>query len=171
MSSPVPSGTLDCPTNGPFGPTVNTPLTRSGNLSAFDAGANPFEAPYRAYSPGYVQQFNLDVQRQLPLGCFVDAAYAGSRGVHLSSSNNVSINNIPDSFYAQAEQQTLAGHASHNYHAYSEPIHGNCDCKRVKSRQRTLRFSRVSWTVPTPSIAACPLSGMAVVAATITRSN
>ncbi len=56
-----------------------------------------------------MQQFNLDIQRELPLGIFVDAAYAGSRGVHLSSPNNVSINNIPDSFYAQAEQQTLAG--------------------------------------------------------------
>jgi hypothetical protein len=100
-----PSGTLNCPTNGPYGPNVSTPLTRSGNLSAFDAGANPYEAPYRAYSPGYVQQFNLDIQRELPGGIFVDAAYAGSRGVHLASSNNVSINNLPDSFYAQAQQQ------------------------------------------------------------------
>jgi hypothetical protein len=107
-----PSGTLNCPANGPFGPNVNTPLTRSGNISAFNAGANPFEAPYRAYSPGYVQQFNLDLQRQLGWGWFVDAAYAGSRGVHLSSSNNFSINNIPDSFYAQAEQQSMtAGEA------------------------------------------------------------
>jgi len=100
-----PSGTLNCPTNGPYGPNVNTPLTRSGNISAFDAGGNPYEAPYRAYSPGYVQQFNLDIQRELPGGIFVDAAYAGSRGVHLASSNNVSINNLPDSFYAQAQQQ------------------------------------------------------------------
>jgi len=100
-----PSGTLNCPSNGPYGPNVNTPLTRSGNISAFDAGANPYEAPYRAYSPGYVQQFNLDIQRELPGGIFVDAAYAGSRGVHLASSNNVSINNLPDSFYAQAQQQ------------------------------------------------------------------
>ena len=105
----APSGSLNCPTNGPFGPSLNTPLTRSGNVSAFDAGANPFEAPYRAYSPPYVQQFNFDVQRELPFGIFVDAAYAGSRGVHLPSPNNVSINNIPDSFYAQAEQQSLAG--------------------------------------------------------------
>jgi hypothetical protein len=104
-----PSGTLNCPTNGPFGPSLSVPLTRSGNVSAFDAGGNPFEAPYRAYSPGYVQQFNVDIQRELPGGIFVDAAYAGSRGVHLSSSNNVSINNIPDSFYQQAEQQSLAG--------------------------------------------------------------
>jgi len=66
-------------------------------------------APYRAYSPGYVQQFNFGIQRELPGGIFVDAAYAGSRGVHLASSNNVSINNIPDSFYQQAEQQSLAG--------------------------------------------------------------
>ena len=101
-------GTLNCPTNGPFGPNVNTPLPRTGNVSQFDAGGNPFEAPYQNYSPGYVQQFNLDIQRQLPFGIFVDAAYAGSRGVHLSNPNNVSINNIPDSFYAQAEQQSLA---------------------------------------------------------------
>jgi hypothetical protein len=103
-----PSGTLNCPTNGPFGPSLNTPLPRTGNVSQFDAGGNPFEAPYRAYSPGYVQQFNLDIQRELPGGIFVDAAYAGSRGVHLSSSNNVSINNIPDSFYAQAAAQVAA---------------------------------------------------------------
>jgi hypothetical protein len=102
-------GVLTCPTNGPFGPNVNTPLPRNGNVSAFDAGGNPFEAPYRNYSPGYVQQFNVDLQRQLPFGVFVDAAYAGSRGVHLSNPNNVSINNIPDSFYAQAQAQTDAG--------------------------------------------------------------
>ena len=102
-------GTLNCPTNGPFGPNVNTPLPRNGNVSAFNAGGNPFEAPFQNYSPGYVQQFNLDLQRELPFGIFVDAAYAGSRGVHLSNPNNVSINNIPDSFYAQAEQQSLAG--------------------------------------------------------------
>jgi hypothetical protein len=100
---------LNCTSNGPFGPSVNLPLTRSGNISAFNAGANPFEAPYRAYSPGYVQQFNVDIQRELPMGIFVDAAYAGSRGVHLTSSNNVSINNLPDSFYAQAAQQAAAG--------------------------------------------------------------
>jgi hypothetical protein len=100
---------LACTSNGPFGPNVNTPLPRNGNISQFDAGGNPFEAPYRAYSPGYVQQFNVDLQRELPWGFFVDAAYAGSRGVHLASSNNVSINNLPDSFYAQAQAQANAG--------------------------------------------------------------
>jgi hypothetical protein len=106
LGAPAP---LTCTSNGPFGPNVNLPLTRAGNISQYDAGGNPFEAPYRAYSPGYVQQFNVDLQRELPLGIFVDAAYAGSRGIHLASQNNVSINNIPDSFYAQAEAQSLAG--------------------------------------------------------------
>jgi len=105
----APTGTLNCPTNGPFGPNVNVPLTRNGNVSANDAGANPFEGPYRDYKPGYVQQFNVDLQRELPLGFFVDAAFAGSRGVHLANPNNVSINNIPDSFYAQAAAQEAAG--------------------------------------------------------------
>jgi hypothetical protein len=106
-----PNGTLNCSQNGPFGtnPGLNLPLTRQGNVSQFNAGGNPFEAPYRSYSPGYVQQFNLDIQRELPGGIFVDAAYAGSRGVHLSSSNNVSINNLPDSFYQQAQAQFNAG--------------------------------------------------------------
>jgi hypothetical protein len=100
-----PSGSLNCLDNGPFGPNLNLPLARSGNISQFDAGGNPLEAPYRSYSPGYVQQFNVDIQRELPGGIFVDAAYAGSRGVHLANPNNVSINNLPDSFYAQAQQQ------------------------------------------------------------------
>src|ERR1700733_9515105 len=103
-----PSGSLNCLDNGPFGPGLNTPLPRTGNVSQFDAGGNPFEAPYRAYSPGYVQQFNLDLQRELPGGIFVDAAYAGSRGVHLSRCNNVSTNTLPDSFYAQAAAQVAA---------------------------------------------------------------
>jgi len=100
-----PSGSLNCLDNGPFGPNLNLPLARSGNISQFDAGGNPLEAPYRSYSPGYVQQFNVDIQRELPGGIFVDAAYAGSRGVHLANPNNVSINNLPDSFYQQAQQQ------------------------------------------------------------------
>src|SRR5580704_7549431 len=31
-------GALNCPVNGPFGPSLNTPLTRAGNVSAFNAG-------------------------------------------------------------------------------------------------------------------------------------
>src|ERR1700722_5749056 len=91
----APSGTLNCPTNGPFGPNVVTPLGR-GNVSAFDAGQNITVAPYTTYKPAYVQQFNLDLQRELPGGIFVDLAYAGSRGVHLPNPTATQIDQIPD---------------------------------------------------------------------------
>jgi len=91
----TPSGTLNCATNGPFGPNVVTPLGR-GNVSAFDAGQNITVAPYTSYKPAYVQQFNLDIQRELPGGIFVDAAYAASRGVHLPNPTATQIDQIPD---------------------------------------------------------------------------
>lgn len=34
---------------------------------------------------GYVQQWNLNIQRNLPGGFFVSAAYVGSKGTHLQS--------------------------------------------------------------------------------------
>ena len=49
-----------------------TPLGR-GNVSAFDAGQNITVAPYTTYKAPYVQQFNLDIQREFPGGIFVDA--------------------------------------------------------------------------------------------------
>jgi hypothetical protein len=55
-----------------------------------------------------VQQWNLDVQRELPAGFFVDVAYAGSHGVHLPLFNP-NINQIPDSFIRQAATQAAAG--------------------------------------------------------------
>ncbi len=91
----VPSGALYCGTNGPFGPNVVTPLGR-GNVSAFDAGQNITVAPYTMYKAPYVQQFNLDIQREFPGGIFVDAAYAGSRGVHLPNPTASQIDQIPD---------------------------------------------------------------------------
>jgi Carboxypeptidase regulatory-like domain len=91
----VPTGALFCGTNGPFGPNVVTPLGR-GNVSAFDAGQNITVAPYTMYKAPYVQQFNLDIQREFPGGIFVDIAYAGSRGVHLPNPTASQIDQIPD---------------------------------------------------------------------------
>src|SRR5271163_4973054 len=87
--------TLTCPTNGPFGPNIVTPLGR-GNASAFTAGTNITEAPYTNQKYAYVEQYNLDIQRELPLGIFVDVAYAGSKGVHLANPTASQINQIPD---------------------------------------------------------------------------
>jgi len=53
---------------------------------------------------GYLQQWNLDVQRELPAGFFVSAAYVGSRGTHLAQYSQ-QINQIPDALLAQAAAQ------------------------------------------------------------------
>ena len=68
------------------------------------ANGNPTLAPYTHPQPGYVQQYNLDVQRELGWGWFLDAAYAGSHGVHLQQ-YSTNIDQIPDNFVAQAGAQ------------------------------------------------------------------
>jgi hypothetical protein len=106
-------GSFSCATPGPFGAAgILPPPGRFAqpNTSAFVAtnGAPSTLAPYTNPKPGYVQQFNLDIQRQLPDGFFVDIAYAGAHGVHLQQ-YNTNINQIPDSFVAQAAAQFAAG--------------------------------------------------------------
>jgi hypothetical protein len=57
---------------------------------------DPFDHPN-----GYVQQWNLNLQRELPAGWFVSAAYVGSKGTHLSQYSQ-QINQISDALLAQA---------------------------------------------------------------------
>ncbi len=44
-----------------------------------------------------------------PGGFFADVAYAGSHGMHLPQTNQPIINQIPDTFINQAQQQFMAG--------------------------------------------------------------
>ncbi len=53
---------------------------------------------------GYVQQWNLDVQRELPAGFFVSAAYVGSKGTHLEQYSQ-QINQLSDALLVQAAAQ------------------------------------------------------------------
>ena len=97
-----------CTSQGPFGSNgILPPPGRSGSISNFAAtNGAPTLAPYTTQKAGYVQQYNLDIQRQLPGGFFADIAYAGSHGVHLPQYNpNYDANQIPDSFVAQAAAQ------------------------------------------------------------------
>lgn len=108
-----------CLQPGPFGsggiilpPGRNfSGLPATPNVASFVASQNgPTLAPYYGTSGhngpqyGYVQQWNFDIQRQLPAGFFADVAYAGSHGVHLEQ-YSTNINQIPDSFVAQANSQ------------------------------------------------------------------
>jgi hypothetical protein len=99
-----------CAQAGPFtAGGILPPPGRNGNTSAFVAGSgSPTLAPYLNLKPAYVEQYNLDIQREFPGGIFVDVAYAGSHGVHLPQ-YSTHLNQIPDSAVAQAAAQAAAG--------------------------------------------------------------
>ena len=83
--------------SNPYPSGVVQPPERSPNLSQIilnlGGGRNP--VPNGKHN-AYLQQWNFDIQQQLPKGFFVDVAYAGSKGTHLGFSTNV--NQLPDSY-------------------------------------------------------------------------
>jgi hypothetical protein len=110
---------FSCATLGPFGATLVVPPGRNPQPpvgSGLPSGASGFILAQQSFSAtgytvqknGSVQQWNLDLQRELPAGFFVDVAYAGAHGVHLPQFNT-NINQIPDSFISQAAAQAAAG--------------------------------------------------------------
>jgi Carboxypeptidase regulatory-like domain/TonB dependent receptor len=116
----VAAGVITCLGTGPF----NESATGANNLIAIP-GRNPlpnvsqyilnqsnFSATgYTVQKYGYNEQWNLDLQRELPGGFFADVAYAGAHGVHLPQSNP-NINQIPDRFINQAHTQFATGGAT-----------------------------------------------------------
>ncbi|MGA2300877.1 MAG: TonB-dependent receptor [Candidatus Acidiferrum sp.] len=113
--SPPPGGlgnVFTCANPGPFGLSnnLNAPAGRNPlpNVSAFGVNQSSLtSADYAGYKPGYVEQWNLDIQRELPAGFFVDIAYAGAHGVHLQQ-YSTNVDQIPDSLIAGAAAQYAA---------------------------------------------------------------
>jgi len=63
----------------------------------------------RAHHPnGYVQQWNLSVEREFPAGFLLSAAYVGSMGTHLEQYSQ-QINQISDTLLAEAAAQFAVG--------------------------------------------------------------
>jgi len=108
------NNTFACTGAGPFGQGVsnlNAPAGRNPlpDVSAFGVNtSNVASNDYTGYKPGYVQQWNLDIQRELPGGFFLDVAYAGAHGVHLQQ-YQTQINQISDSLIAGAAAQVAGG--------------------------------------------------------------
>jgi Carboxypeptidase regulatory-like domain/TonB dependent receptor len=115
LASPGGAANFACTGQGPFGTSSAIALVSvpgrnpQPNVSQYILNQSNFSATgYTVQKYGYLEQFNLDLQRELPAGFFVDIAYAGSHGVHLPQFNT-NINQIPDSFIRQAQQQAAAG--------------------------------------------------------------
>jgi len=63
--------------------------------------------PYR-HAEGYMQQWNVSIERQLPAGFSLSAAYVGSKGTHLEQYAQQT-NQISDTLLGQAAAQFAAG--------------------------------------------------------------
>src|SRR5438445_5971674 len=105
INGTVPVNTI----NTPFLPEIVPPVGRTlgtvgtqqyatqtvQNFTVADQGDHP---------AGYVQQWNLNIQRNLPGGFFVSAAYVGSKGTHLELYDS-QVDQIGDSFLSSAAVQ------------------------------------------------------------------
>jgi hypothetical protein len=120
-----------CAQSGPFGnsgilpppgrnfaPLAGTLAPFPSNISSFALfTGSPNLAPYYGETGhgnpqwGYVEQWNLDLQRQLPSGFFADVAYAGSHGVHLEQ-YQTQANQLPDKDWSLAATQCLGFNAT-----------------------------------------------------------
>lgn len=84
LSNPFPNGIVQ-----PFGRNL-------AGFQAFEYGQGPFALlPTNAYA--YYQQWNIDVQHQLPHGALIDLAYAAARGTHLPDFSQ-QIDPLPDKY-------------------------------------------------------------------------
>ncbi len=73
------------PLSNPFPGGIAPPPGR--NQSFINVQGNGNSAPLSNYLAPYVQQWNFDIQRQLPGNALFDIAYAGSKGTHLPMHN------------------------------------------------------------------------------------
>jgi hypothetical protein len=108
INGTVPINTI----NTPFLPSIVPPVGRTlGTLGtqqyASQVVQNPTVADLSNHPAGYVQQWNINIQRDLPWGFFVSAAYVGSKGTHLESYSQ-QVNQIGDNFLSQAAAQCAA---------------------------------------------------------------
>jgi hypothetical protein len=108
INGTVPINTI----NTPFLPSIVPPVGRTlGTLGtqqyATQVVQNPTVADMGDHPAGYVQQWNLNIQRNLPWNFFVSAAYVGSKGTHLESYSQ-QIDQIGDKYLSQAATQCAA---------------------------------------------------------------
>jgi hypothetical protein len=102
----------------PFPSGVTPPFGR--NQALIDVQGNGNEAASTNNPAPYVQQWNLDIQRQFPGNLLVDVAYAGSKGTHLPM-HDQTINQLQAQFLPKNAQDVQNLKAQ-----VPNPFAGNC---------------------------------------------
>jgi Carboxypeptidase regulatory-like domain len=108
INGTVPVNTI----NTPFVPEVVPPVGRTlgalgTSMYATQVVQNFTIADYHDHPAAYIQQWNINIQRNLPWNFFVSAAYVGSKGTHLALYDS-QIDQIGDNFLASAATQCSA---------------------------------------------------------------
>jgi hypothetical protein len=100
LSLPFPDGI-----SAPPGRSLGTRGTQQFLTQVVQAITEVDRAHYRG---SYVQQWNLSIEKQIPGGFLLSAAYVGSKGTHLQQYSQ-QVNQISDELLAQAASQFAAG--------------------------------------------------------------
>jgi len=124
LSNPYPSGLL--PVAGSSLGLLTSAGNRNVGLKRDDAYA-------------YVQQWNFGVQRELPADMLVEAAYAGSHGVHLSDYSGLNIDALPDQYLS-------LGNALYN--SYPNPFLGILPANSALGGQPTITLQQLLLPYP-----------------------
>src|SRR5258705_10335939 len=108
VNGTVPTNTI----NTPFLPSIVPPVGRSlGTLGTQQYVTQTVQsfaiADLGNHPAGNVQQWNLNLQRELPARFFVSAAYVGSKGTHLELYDS-EFDQLGDNFLSQAATQCAA---------------------------------------------------------------
>ena len=107
---------------------VTPPFGR--NQALIDVQGNGNEAALGNNPAPYVQQWNFDIQRQLPGNTLLDIAYAGSKGTHLPM-HDQTLNQMPDQFLPTGVADPVANPAAYTQINFltqqvPNPFAGNC---------------------------------------------
>jgi len=131
------------PLNNFSNPFPNGIVQPPGRNQAFiNTQANGPSAPVLTNPHGYAQQWNLNIQRELPDGTLVDVAYAGAKGTHLPM-HSQDLDQLPNSYLP-----TTAAGASALAAAVPNPfygiVQGNLTGPTVTAAQLLLPFPQYS---------------------------
>jgi hypothetical protein len=104
-----PYNSISLPFPNGISPPPGRSLGTAGTQQFLTQGVQSITEVNRFHHPeGYVQQWNLNIERQVPAGFLLSAAYVGSKGTHLEQYSQQT-NQISDALLSQAAVQFAAG--------------------------------------------------------------